>query len=141
METNDNSIVIGNLSANIAGDARYADRLCVRYCLVSRTVTVTVHESSAAGGMDGPGGTIVNDMPSFKAVTGARPCAKDVMALVKAALNDDRFLFKRYGKAKTRFAWNTLDGTSYGLSLSFVNKALEYAKAQCCDDAASALVA
>ncbi len=117
---------IGNLSANIAGDERYTDRMTVTYDRETRTATVTVNETTAAGGMDGPGGSSSVTGNAFEESC-ACPNGAALLALVKKAINVPGFNFKQYGKPTKRFMWRTDHGRKYGLSLALVDAAIRYA--------------
>lgn len=125
---NETHITIGRISACIAYDHRYTDTLRVTYDATAKRVHVVVTESSATGGRDsGSSSSTELSMPSFDEWTTENPAPKDVLDLVKRAVNDDRFNFKRYGKPTKRFTWSTLDGDKKGLSLVLVREALAYA--------------
>lgn len=118
------AITIGHISANIAGDARYTDRLTLTYDPTSRVVTCEVRTT---GGMDGPGGADPSRLEMSQS-TVADPTPKQVMDLVNAALSRNDFSFKRYGTPSKRFTWNTLDGDKRGLSLALAKAALACAR-------------
>lgn len=117
---------IGHISACIGGDERYTDALRVTYDATPKRVRVVVTESSAQGGMDGPGGR-TEPRASFDEWTPESPTPKQVLDLVKKALDDGRFSFKRYGRPSKRFCWSTLSGDRYGVSAALAKEALAYA--------------
>ena len=115
---------VGRLSACIAGDRRYTDTITV-WLNASGAVDIEVTETSAAGGMDGPGGA-TEPTPTFKANVGAaegKPFADPrlVMVALKRALGNDRFSFRKYGKPTQRFTWTT---GATGLSAAACKEAL-----------------
>lgn len=113
---------MGGMYANIAGDSRYTDTINIEYLPDTDTVRVTVDVSSAAGGMDGPGGAFTT--LDFDEQAPAEP--KAAMALLKSALSDDNYNFRRYGKPTKRFRWS--GGAPDGLSMSSLTAALQWAK-------------
>ena len=125
-ETSPFPIVIGRISACIGGDARYTDTLRVSYDRTARRARVVVTETSAQGGMDGPGGS-TEPRASFDEWTPESPTPKQVLDLAKRALGDGRFSFQRYGRPTKRFEWFTLDEPKRGLSAALVRDALAYA--------------
>lgn len=115
-----NKVIIGSLSANIAGDHRYTDALRVEWN-EDKTVTVSVFSTGAIGGMDGPGGA-TEPTPQATATTKPLPSAKDVMQLIKRYVNDTSYNFKRYGKPTKNFYWR---GGARGLSMALCKRALD----------------
>lgn len=93
---------IGMLSANIGGDARYTDRLSVRYDNENNKVIVRVESTGAAGGMDGPGGTTE---PRIEWADTVAPNPAQVVASIKRAMKSSNVL-RGYGKLKN-FVWTT----------------------------------
>lgn len=118
--------LLGYISACIAGDRRYTDRCEVTYDGITDLATVSVFSTHAAGGMDGPGGTVSADGPCFSESCPGEP--KAILDLVKRTMRDGRFNFKQYGKPSKRFSW-VLDGRSdrpdrFGLNVNLVKRAL-----------------
>lgn len=114
---------VGSISACIGGDERYTDTLQVTYDAVPKRVRVVVTETGAVCGHDGPGGRY-EPRASFDEWTPEVPTPKQVLELVKKALDDARFSFRRYGRPTRRFTWRTLDGEKTGLSVAVVKEAL-----------------
>jgi len=117
---------IGRIDACIGGDERYTDTLRVTYDATPKRVRVVVTETGAVSGNDGPGGRY-EPKASFDEWTPESPTPKQVLELVKKALDDGRFSFRRYGKPTKRFTWSTLDGDKHGLSATLAKEALAYA--------------
>lgn len=115
-------VVIGSLAASVDGDLRYTDILRVEYDAESDTVEVTVSSTGAAGGMDSRGGATESAV-EFRSSCPADPRA--VLGLVRGALGQRRFNFKRYGRPAKRFAWR---GAGSGVSLALCEKALDLAR-------------
>ncbi len=112
---------LGRLTANIAGDHRYTDTLVVEMDSNTRIVTVYVTVTSAVGGMDGPGGSYI-PAKDVEYKTEPNPNAKDVQTLVKRAINNERYNFKKYGKPTQRLWWA---GGGKGFALAVIQNALE----------------
>jgi len=117
-------VIIGTLSACIGGDRRYTDTLTVTYNAASHVVLVTVRETTARGGMDGDGGTTLLGV-TWSRSSAPHPSASEVMRLVRAAIADEKFSFKRYGKPAQNFRWS---GVGTGLNASLCQQALQRAR-------------
>lgn len=107
---------IGSLSANIAGDHRYTDRLSV--IDEGDKVRITVSSTGAVGGMDGPGGAY-EPFVNFNETCERSP--KAVLTLIKKVISNANWNFKRYGKPTRRFWWAHGDN---GISLATIKAAL-----------------
>ena len=117
-------IRIGYLSAHIPGDHRYTDVLNVTYDTNDDTITVTVTDTSAAGGMDSyEGAGAPNVSCRFVTKPGAKP--SEAMQLIKQCIQNSSYLFAKYGKPTKNFNW---PGVGRGLSLAMCAKAIESAK-------------
>lgn len=119
-------IAFCRLSATIAGDSRYTDTLTASYHPDTRSVSVVVTETGAAGGMDGPGGSAPASV-SLRLTTSADPTPKQVLELVKRAIANKSFSFRSYGKPTQNTRWRTDDGWASGLSVSHAKLALSWA--------------
>ena len=112
-------IQIGYINAHIAGDWRYSSNISVT--TDGTNATVTLSESGAAGGMDGPGGS------TPMAVTRTLVCKAEPSELVKAikrVINEENgTTIKTYGKPSKRFVWVGLD--CRGLSVKLATEALK----------------
>ena len=113
-----NKMIIGSLSACIAGDTRYTDVLRVEWN-DDDSVTVAVYSTMPVGGMDGPGG--VHDLELRANYTLQTPSAKSVMLVIKTYINQGSYSFKRYGVPSKRFSW---PGVGVGLSTKLCSDAL-----------------
>lgn len=91
--------LIGYITANIAGDARYTTRIEV--WSDGRACEVRISETGAVGGMDGPGGRF-NVPGRVLATTTCEPAR--VARVVRDECNRDHVI-KRYGKATKKFVW------------------------------------
>jgi hypothetical protein len=115
---------LAGLYAHIPGDARYTDRLSVDMDRKTGEVVITVTETSAAGGMDGPGGRTEPE-PSFKCVLSKDCTGKTLLQHIKTVVSNARFLFKAYGKATKKFSW---EGIGAGLNVKLADEALAAAR-------------
>jgi hypothetical protein len=101
--------LLGSISASIAGDHRYTDRLEILINTEEKLVRVTVSGTVASGGIDGPGGA---NAPNEHARS-EHPLS-DVAGIARAVsahLKSSRFNFHQYGKPTKRFYWSSsLDG-------------------------------
>jgi len=118
-------VVIGSLSAHITGDFRYNDSLKVEWDPNNDTVRVRVFTTGAVGGMDSGRSDSYEPRAEFDRSTGQQPTAKDVMALVKSAIANSKFLFQRYGKPTKNFRWYP---NTTGLSNKLCAGALAWAR-------------
>lgn len=107
-------VEIGYISACIAGDHRYTSRLSVK--VDGEKVHVILEENSAAGGMDGPGGST-----PFRE-TDRTTVDKDPAKVVKAIKQTMDDVIKRYGKPTKNFRWV---GIGNGLSVALAKRALD----------------
>jgi hypothetical protein len=98
-------VLIGSLNAHITGDFRYNDSLKVHWDPETDTVRVRVFTTGAVGGMDSGRSDSYEPRADFDQSTGPKPTVKVVMDLIKRAISNDRFLFKRYGKPTKNFRW------------------------------------
>ena len=101
-EARTGGINLGYIHANIDGDSRYTDSLNVDYVPATDTVVVRVDVSSPAGGMD-------SFTPSYSS-EGLRKEVpaddlKSIMSVLKDALSNNEYNFKRYGKPTKNFYW------------------------------------
>lgn len=116
----DDTTEIGSITACIAGDHRYTSTIKVE--VTGDKAHVITQENGAAGGMDGPGGS----MPFHE--TGRITVACTAAAIVKAikqAVNKDRTV-KAYGKPTKNFYWTVTRTT--GLSTARCQAALDSLK-------------
>lgn len=122
-------IRIGSLSASIDGDSRYTDTITV-YVNADDSVSIEVTESTADGGMDGPGGFAPGRLQShhYPATT----TAKDILKGIKKITSSDVYNFKKYGKPSKRFNWiaTTSNYGAFGLNLQLLQDALGLGRAK-----------
>lgn len=118
-------VLIGSLHAHITGDMRYFDDLKVHWDPNTDTVRVRVFGSGAVGGMDSGRSDSYDPSCSWDNSTKQKPTAKDVMELVKRAINNSQFLFKQYGKPTKRFRWYP---NTTGFSAKLCAEALTWAR-------------
>ena len=117
-------MLLGYLSANIAGDTRYTDTLQVWHSRSDESVTLTVKSTGASGGMDGNGNT--TDMGIKLTVSlpdGVK--AGEVATAIKKILADTQWNFKEYGKPTKNFRWIP---SNHGVSVSVVQASLDHAR-------------
>lgn len=107
------------MSANIAGDTDYTDRMDV-WLNEDGTVSIEVNESGPVGGMDMRAGTQMMQSPGIT-VPGD---AKSVLAAIKRVIDNNKYNFKRYGVPTKNFKW--ADRKIRGLSLRAVSDALDH---------------
>ncbi len=117
-------LVIGHISACIAGDHRYTDTLTLTYDHADHVVTCEVRSTTASGGMDGPGGADAARLQLSRS-TVPDPTPQQVLALAKEVMGHRYFNFQRYGTPTKRFVWRALDGERKGLSVALAREALE----------------
>jgi hypothetical protein len=117
-------VKLGSLNAHIPGDYRYSDSLNVMFNPNDDTVIVTVNETGAAGGMDSQYGATPS-RESFKRVSKPGASAAEVMMIIKSVINNDSYLFKRYGKPTKNFVWGSVyNPIGKGLSSAMCAQAL-----------------
>lgn len=119
----DRPVNLGYISANIAGDTRYTDTLYIDYMPSSDTVVVRVAEGTPSGGMD-------SFTPSYsrEQYRNELPASdlKGIMLVLKEALTDNRFNFKKYGKPTKNLKWRD---RSIGPSMANLKANIDAAKA------------
>ena len=116
---------IGWLKASVGGDLRYTDRLSVSYNQDNDTVTVSVSESSPAGGMDSFTPSISRD--SFSETYPANDL-KRIMESIKHVVSSSNYAFKKYGKPTKNFEWN--DESLFGLSMANLAASIAQARGE-----------
>ncbi len=113
-------VKIGSISACIAGDHRYTERLEV-FC-DGNTCEVRYQDTGAVGGMDGPGGAYSNP---WKVLTVVSADAKSIANAVRNACNENHVI-REYGKPSKYFYWGTYAcGIIHGISIAKVEKTLQ----------------
>lgn len=121
------SVLLGYVYANLAGDSRYRERIEVKL-EGDGSATVSYEETCAAGGMDGPGGsTGWSQLGIMRYLKGAPAIVNAVRVLLNTGTNGT---IKRYGKPNKNFVWRMPGGsgsTNKGLSVAKCQAALEWA--------------
>lgn len=117
-------ILMGELSASIAGDYRYTDHLKVAYDPSEDQVVVSVSQEAPAGGMDSfTGSSSFGRQDHY-----TQPDPRSVMETLSNVIQDRRYNFKLYGKPTKNFYWY---GTrEKGYSLRLIRAALDRARGQ-----------
>lgn len=118
-------VLIGYLSAHVPGDFRYSDSLRVHWDPETDTVRVRVLTTGAVGGMDSGRSDSYEPIAEFDRATMQGPTAKDVVALIKQALDNNSFFFKRYGKPTKNFRWVP---NAVGFNAKLCTEALAWAR-------------
>jgi len=116
--------LIGRISACIAGDSRYTSVVTVHHCDTDgegiHSYRVARSENGAAGGMDGPGGSL-----GFREVVSTilyGPTPRELLEGIKRLFDHT---LVTYGKPTKNFSWHTRET---GLSQAKAVKAMEEVK-------------
>lgn len=118
---------VGGMSASIAGDTDYTDRMDV-WLNDDGTVSIEVSESGPVGGMDMRAGVHSMQSPGITVPGDAR----SVLAAIKRVIDNNKYSFKRHGVPTRNFKWAAVDAggapvARYGLSLAAASAALDAA--------------
>lgn len=114
--------LLGSISASIAGDQRYTDRLEILVDTTNGLVRVTVSGTVASGGVDGPGGANApNEHARSEHAIGN---VAEIARAVSAHLKSSQFNFHRYGKPTKRFSWVRFTGIESGWSAKKLREAI-----------------
>ncbi len=113
---------IGSLDASIGYDSRYTDYLRVEYDPEVDTAYVSVKESTAIGGNDGPGGSFSNGYNLKSTIV--KPTAKTLLDAIKCVTGNNNYNFKKYGKPTKNFEWSIDNEEKLGLNAKLAQAAL-----------------
>lgn len=121
MANDSSKLFLGYMFTALAGDSRYVDRIEVYQDYGTRKVHVVVSERTAVNGMDGYQGPTSYEV---RAQAEVDPNPGLVLKTIKKFIADDRFNFKKYGKASKNFTIRTRSGERSGINLSLIEEAL-----------------
>lgn len=128
-EWDEDNVLIGTLSACIAGDCRYKETLSVFYHPSTDGVTVEITSIGAAGGMDTPSSYGTTPRTVDYSWSSKGPISpKELVSSIKWAIRQAGDTIRSYGKPTINFRW-IIDGQRVsGINARKAAEALESAK-------------